>query len=79
MEIFLYIHLIGTVIGIIITIINLYIVKDMGIKEILFLFIVSFLFCVLFGWLVVGALYKQFLELKKSSYYIKKLEEMSKK
>lgn len=79
MEIFLYIHLIGTVIGIIITCINLYMVRDMGIKEILFLFIVSFLFCVLFGWLVVGALYKQFLELKKSSCYIKKLEEMSKK
>lgn len=79
MEIFLYIHLIGIVIGIIITIINLYMVRDMGIKEILFLFIVSFLFCVLFGWLVVGALYKQFLELKESSYYIKKLEEISKK
>lgn len=79
MEIFLYIHLTGAVIGIIITVINLYIVRDMGIKEILFLFIVSFLFCILFGWLVVGALYKQFLELKASSYYIKKLEEMSKK
>ena len=32
MEIFLYIHLIGTVIGMIITIINLYIIRDMGIK-----------------------------------------------
>lgn len=67
MEFFLYIHFIGAVTGIIITCINLYIVRDMGIKEILF------------GWLVVGALYKQFLELKASSYYIKKLEEMSKK
>lgn len=79
MEFFLYIHLIGAVTGIIITCINLYIVRDMGIKEILFLFLISFLFCVLFRWLVVGALYKQFLELKASSYYIKKIEEMSKK
>lgn len=79
MIIFVYMHLIGTIIGIIITCINLYMVRDMGIKEILFLFLISFLFCILFGWLVVGALYKQFLELKSSSDYIKKLEKMSKK